>query len=117
MVVFWKKAEIVDDKTEQKKTIPVLRYYSVFNANQIADLKALVADLNDGKVDWLIILNSNPVYDAPADLEFRAQLVGAAARQIYGDLRAQSVSGRWQYHPIGDAGRVHAVLRPYRAER
>ena len=40
MVVFWKKAEIVDDKTEKVKTIPVLRYYSVFNADQIADLKA-----------------------------------------------------------------------------
>ena len=46
-----------------------------FNSpNQIADLKALVADLNAGKVDWLLILNSNPVYDAPADLEFKAAL-------------------------------------------
>jgi molybdopterin-containing oxidoreductase family iron-sulfur binding subunit len=40
--------------------------------DQIADLKALVADLNAGKVDWLVILNSNPIYDAPADLEFAA---------------------------------------------
>jgi MoCo/4Fe-4S cofactor protein with predicted Tat translocation signal len=36
------------------------------------DLKALVADLNAGKVDWLVILNANPIYDAPADLEFAA---------------------------------------------
>ena len=34
------------------------------------DLKALVADLNAGKVDWLVILNANPIYAAPADLEF-----------------------------------------------
>ena len=34
------------------------------------DLKALVADMNAGKVDWLMILNANPVYSAPADLEF-----------------------------------------------
>ena len=40
------------------------------NANQIADFKALVADLNAGKVDWLVILNANPIYDAPADLDF-----------------------------------------------
>ncbi len=34
------------------------------------DLKSLVADMNAGKVDWLIILDSNPVYTAPADLKF-----------------------------------------------
>ena len=38
------------------------------------DLKALVADLNAGKVDWLVILNANPVYTAPADLEFEDAL-------------------------------------------
>jgi MoCo/4Fe-4S cofactor protein with predicted Tat translocation signal len=42
--------------------------------DQIGDLKGLVADLNAGKVDWLIILNSNPVYDAPADLDFKTAL-------------------------------------------
>jgi MoCo/4Fe-4S cofactor protein with predicted Tat translocation signal len=39
-------------------------------SDQIGDLKALVAALNAGKVDWLVILNSNPIYSAPADLEF-----------------------------------------------
>ncbi len=39
-------------------------------SDQIGDFKALVADLNAGKVDWLVILNSNPVYTAPADLNF-----------------------------------------------
>jgi molybdopterin-containing oxidoreductase family iron-sulfur binding subunit len=41
-------------------------------ADQSADMKALVADLNAGKVDWLVILNTNPIYSAPADLEFAA---------------------------------------------
>jgi molybdopterin-containing oxidoreductase family iron-sulfur binding subunit len=41
-------------------------------SDQIAELKALVADLNAGKVDWLVILNANPIYSAPADLEFAA---------------------------------------------
>ncbi len=27
--------------------------------------------MNAGKVDWLVILNANPIYNAPADLEFR----------------------------------------------
>jgi len=39
-------------------------------SDQIAGIKSLVADLNAGKVDWLVILNANPIYSAPADLEF-----------------------------------------------
>jgi MoCo/4Fe-4S cofactor protein with predicted Tat translocation signal len=39
-------------------------------SDQLGDFKALVADLNAGKVDWLVILDSNPIYDAPADLKF-----------------------------------------------
>ncbi|MGA7339488.1 MAG: TAT-variant-translocated molybdopterin oxidoreductase [Terracidiphilus sp.] len=39
-------------------------------SDQFGDFKALVADLNAGKVDWLVILNANPIYDAPADLDF-----------------------------------------------
>jgi MoCo/4Fe-4S cofactor protein with predicted Tat translocation signal len=50
--------------------------------DQIADLIALMADLNAGKVDWLIMLNSNPVYDAPADLDFKTAL-GKAKTSIH----------------------------------
>ena len=39
-------------------------------SDQLGDFKSLVTDLNAGKVDWLVILNSNPIYDAPADLNF-----------------------------------------------
>jgi len=39
-------------------------------SDQITDMKNLVADLNAGKVEWLVILNSNPVYSSPADLDF-----------------------------------------------
>ncbi len=39
-------------------------------SDQLGDFKSLVADLNAGKVDWLVILNANPIYDAPADLDF-----------------------------------------------
>jgi molybdopterin-containing oxidoreductase family iron-sulfur binding subunit len=41
-------------------------------SDQISDIKSLVADLNAGKVDWLVILNSNPIYSSPADLDFPA---------------------------------------------
>ena len=39
-------------------------------SEQLADLKALVGDMNAGKVQWLVMLGTNPVYNAPADLEF-----------------------------------------------
>ncbi|HWG20773.1 MAG TPA: TAT-variant-translocated molybdopterin oxidoreductase [Terracidiphilus sp.] len=39
-------------------------------SDQLGDMKSLVADLNAGKVDWLVILNANPIYNAPADLDF-----------------------------------------------
>ncbi len=39
-------------------------------SDQITDFKSLVADLNAGKVQWLVILNANPIYNAPADLDF-----------------------------------------------
>ena len=38
--------------------------------NQTDSIKDLVADMNGGKVDLLIILGGNPAYAAPADLNF-----------------------------------------------
>jgi molybdopterin-containing oxidoreductase family iron-sulfur binding subunit len=39
---------------------------------QVADLKMLVGDMNAGKVQWLVMMGVNPIYTAPADLEFAA---------------------------------------------
>jgi MoCo/4Fe-4S cofactor protein with predicted Tat translocation signal len=38
--------------------------------NQTESIKDLAADITAGKVDLLVILGSNPAYDAPADLDF-----------------------------------------------
>ncbi len=38
--------------------------------DQTAALKELVGEMNAGKVDLLLIMGCNPVYDAPADLKF-----------------------------------------------
>ena len=43
----------------------------------IIDLKQLTADLGGGKVQTLITLGGNPVYDAPADLAFAQNLAKA----------------------------------------
>jgi len=45
-------------------------------SEQGSDLTSLVADMNSGKVKWLVMLGVNPVYNAPADLEFAAALQG-----------------------------------------
>ncbi|MGO9678193.1 MAG: TAT-variant-translocated molybdopterin oxidoreductase, partial [Candidatus Sulfotelmatobacter sp.] len=37
--------------------------------NEIQSLKELVADMQAGRVDLLVILGGNPAYDAPADLD------------------------------------------------
>jgi molybdopterin-containing oxidoreductase family iron-sulfur binding subunit len=39
-----------------------------------ASLKQLADDMEQGKVETLIILERNPVYDAPADLDFEARM-------------------------------------------
>ena len=41
---------------------------------QIEEMKQLVADLNAGKVDWLVMFGTNPIYSAPADLDFHKAL-------------------------------------------
>ncbi|HEX4021881.1 MAG TPA: TAT-variant-translocated molybdopterin oxidoreductase [Acidobacteriaceae bacterium] len=59
---------------------------------QTAELKQLVDDLNAGKVDWLVILDGNPVYAAPGDLEFEKALGHAKTvvhQGLYVDETAQ----------------------------
>ena len=52
------------------KTVFVTEAVNPLPSDQVADMKSLVADLNTGKVDWLVMLNVNPVYSSPADLDF-----------------------------------------------
>jgi len=42
--------------------------------DQIASIGELVSDMRGGAVETLLILGGNPVYDAPADLNFLAEL-------------------------------------------
>ncbi|MGH9349222.1 MAG: hypothetical protein ACRD26_18360, partial [Vicinamibacterales bacterium] len=51
--------------TETPETQPV---------NELAGLQELVGEMNAGSVDFLLILGGNPVYTAPADLEFAEAL-------------------------------------------
>ena len=48
--------------------------------DEIASIRDLAADMEGGRVATLIILDANPVYTAPADLEFAARLQKVALR-------------------------------------
>ena len=52
------------------KTVVYTETVNPMPSIQSDDFKLLVADMNAGKVDWLVILNANPIYSAPADLSF-----------------------------------------------
>ena len=56
------------------KTVTYVEPIAPMPTEQMAELSALVADMNAGKVQWLVMLGTNPLYNAPADLNFAAAL-------------------------------------------
>jgi Fe-S-cluster-containing dehydrogenase component len=53
-------------------------------SDQPESLRQLVADMNAGKVDTLLILGGNPVYNAPVDLDFSGALRKVAWKAYLG---------------------------------
>jgi MoCo/4Fe-4S cofactor protein with predicted Tat translocation signal len=53
------------------KTVIYTETVNPMPSEQVADFKSLVADMNSGKVQWLVILGVNPIYSAPSDLSFQ----------------------------------------------
>jgi molybdopterin-containing oxidoreductase family iron-sulfur binding subunit len=64
------------------KTVVYTDTVNPMPTEQLADFKSLVADLNAGKVDWLIVLGGNPLYSAPVDLNF-ADAMSKAGTVVY----------------------------------
>ncbi|HVG23114.1 MAG TPA: TAT-variant-translocated molybdopterin oxidoreductase, partial [Thermoanaerobaculia bacterium] len=56
------------------RTVLVTDPIEVMPVHQVASLTELVRDMNAGQVQALIILGGNPVFDAPADLQFNRAL-------------------------------------------
>ena len=80
--------------------------------NQTESLKELVADMDGGKVDLLIILGGNPAYDAPADLNFADTLKSGKVQLrvhygLYNDETAElcqwHINGTHELEAWGDA--------------
>jgi MoCo/4Fe-4S cofactor protein with predicted Tat translocation signal len=55
-------------------TVNLIQPVEFSPSNPDAGLSGLVQDLNGGMVDLLVVLDGNPVYTAPADLNFAAAL-------------------------------------------
>jgi molybdopterin-containing oxidoreductase family iron-sulfur binding subunit len=51
--------------------------------DQLASLRQLAADMNAGKVETLVVLDSNPLYTAPADLRFDERLMARVPLRIH----------------------------------
>jgi MoCo/4Fe-4S cofactor protein with predicted Tat translocation signal len=79
------------------KTVVYTETVNPLPSIQNDDLKALVADLNAGKVDWLVILNANPVYTAPADLKFEEAL-GKAGTVVHLDSHVNETAVLAHWH-------------------
>jgi molybdopterin-containing oxidoreductase family iron-sulfur binding subunit len=52
------------------KTVVYTETVNPLPSEQMADLKSFAADLNSGKVQWLVMLGVNPIYSSPADMNF-----------------------------------------------
>jgi MoCo/4Fe-4S cofactor protein with predicted Tat translocation signal len=67
--------------------------------NQTESIKDLVADMNGGKVDLLIMLGGNPAYDAPSDLNFADALKsGKVPLRVHYGLYQNETAELCQWH-------------------
>jgi molybdopterin-containing oxidoreductase family iron-sulfur binding subunit len=64
---------------------------------QGASLAALVQDMAAGRVDALLVLGGNPVYHAPADLEF-AKTMDRVPLRFHAGLYEDETAARCQWH-------------------
>lgn len=65
--------------------------------DQLAALKELVGDMRSGKVDALVIVGSNPVYEAPQDLQF-ADAMGKIPLRVQHSLYQNETTDHCHWH-------------------
>ncbi|MBI2149919.1 MAG: TAT-variant-translocated molybdopterin oxidoreductase [Acidobacteria bacterium] len=66
-------------------------------ADQTESLRALVRDMQAGRVDLLIVIGGNPVFTAPADLDFARQLSNVKLR-VHLSLYEDETSALCHWH-------------------
>ena len=69
------------------KTVVYTETVNPMPTEQVADLKALVADMNAGKVQWLVMLGVNPIYSRAGGPELRGGVQQGAEHGASGHAR------------------------------
>jgi MoCo/4Fe-4S cofactor protein with predicted Tat translocation signal len=78
-------------------TVRLIEPVAAAAGSQLQSLQELVADMTAGKVDTLLMLETNPLYTAPADFDFAAALKKvplSASLALYADETA--LASTWQ---------------------
>jgi Fe-S-cluster-containing dehydrogenase component len=79
------------------KTVLYTSPLEIRPVDQIASLRQLIADINQGTVHLLLILGGNPVYNAPADFAFSAALQKVNA-SVHVSLGFNETSAKATWH-------------------
>jgi len=82
------------------KTVVYTDPVELVPTDQIGGIRQLVGDMNAGKVDMLVILDSNPVYTAPADLDFETAM-GKVATNVHLSCYRNETTRVSQWHIHG----------------
>jgi MoCo/4Fe-4S cofactor protein with predicted Tat translocation signal len=78
-------------------TVRHLPSNEVLPVNQLHSLNALVSDMNAGRVRALLVLEGNPVFNAPADLEF-VQALDRVPFRVHLSSHYDETSERCHWH-------------------
>jgi len=79
------------------KTVIYTEPLEVEPIDQIESLRQLSRDMNDGKVDALLILGGNPVYNAPADFQF-AEGLDKVKHSVHVSLHLNETAVKTHWH-------------------
>ena len=79
------------------KTVTYSDPIEIAPAEQLAGLKELVGDMNGGRVDLLLVMGTNPVYSAPADVDF-AKAMEKVATNVHLGLFHDETARLAQWH-------------------
>ena len=111
--------------------VDLIEPVDLLDSRETASLAELARDLDTGEVRMLVILDSNPVYDAPADLDFAGKMKKAPFRVHAGPYANETADhSMWHLplsHPLeswsdlrsvdGTAAIMQPLIRPLYATR
>jgi molybdopterin-containing oxidoreductase family iron-sulfur binding subunit len=87
----------INAKLQNTKTVRYIKSIEARPENQLAGFTSLVGEMMGGKVDMLFILGGNPVFSAPADLDFAGALEKVPLRLHMGLYQDETAANcHWQ---------------------